>query len=529
MGYIQSNGLILDFETLKVALEKSKIFLLIFDENGEILKVSDNVPVCLKNLTNVFRILPDFSDIIKRVNKNGFSQDIITLHTPETEKIKLLTFKAKEYYWTLGEVITEQLLIDEVITEKLETLTMYLELAPVFFVVLNEKGKIAYVNNWTLEKTGYSLVEVLGKNWFDIFIPEDIKSTVKRVFDDIMNGRVEPRKTFENDIITKDGKTITVLWQNKLLTKNGKPFGTISVGVDVTEQKIRDFEEDILFSILSATSETSYHDAISKLAKILEEKCNIKRAIGRIQTHEETKFFELLNKIETNERDLYKTINYERRLDEKTLSLEMSYKALPKYATKRCLENIAAVILNFIDSVYYIQKLEEASFRDPLTKLFNRRYFVMMLQAEIRRIKRYGGDSCVVMIDLDGLKQINDTLGHDKGDLAIITLSKVMMENTRNTDVCARFGGDEFAILLPNTPLESAGLIIQRIIDKLDTLDIKEFRISISAGITKILPNDDTNGISVLKRADELLYKAKRSGKHTICIDGTEEQNNSYN
>jgi len=74
---------------------------------------------------------------------------------------------------------------------------MYLEFAPVFFVVLNEKGEIAYVNNWTLEKTGYSLVEVLGKNWFDIFIPEDIKSTVKQVFDDIMNGRVEPRKTFE--------------------------------------------------------------------------------------------------------------------------------------------------------------------------------------------------------------------------------------------------------------------------------------------------------------------------------------------
>jgi PAS domain S-box len=246
VGYIQSNGPVLDFETLKVALQKSKIFLLVFNAHGEILKASDNVPVCLKTASSVFHIFPDFSNILKSVNESGFSQDIITLRKPKAEKIKLLTFKSEEYYWTLGEVITEQLLIDEVITQKLETLTMYLEFAPVFFVVLNEKGEIAYVNNWTLEKTGYSLVEVLGKNWFDIFIPEDIKSMVKQVFDDIMNGRVELRKTFENDIIAKDGKTITVLWENKLLIKDGKPFGTISVGVDVTEQKIRNFEEDIL-------------------------------------------------------------------------------------------------------------------------------------------------------------------------------------------------------------------------------------------------------------------------------------------
>jgi len=519
VGYIQSNGPVLDFETLKAALKKSKIFLLVFNAHGEILKASDNVPVCLKTASNVFHIFPDFSNILKSVNENGFSQDIITLSKPKAEKIKLLTFKSEEYYWTLGEVITEQLLIDEVITQKLETLTMYLEFAPVFFVVLNEKGEVAYVNNWTLEKTGYSLVEVLGKNWFDIFIPEDIKSIVKQVFDDIMNGRVELRKTFENDIIAKDGKAITVLWENKLLIKDGKPFGTISVGVDVTEQKIRNFEEDILLSVLSATSETNYHDAMSKLTKTLEEKCNLKRAIGRIQTREETKSLELLDKIEANEAVSYKSLNYERRLDEKIMSLEIFYQSLPKYATERCLENIATVILNFVDRVYYIQKLEEASFRDPLTKLFNRRYFVMMLQAEIRRIKRYGGDSCIVMIDLDGLKQINDTLGHDKGDLAITTLAKVMMENTRNTDVCARFGGDEFAILLPNTPLEYARSIIQRIIDKLDALDMKEFRISISAGITKILPSDDAEGISVLKRADELLYKAKKNGKHTICVD----------
>lgn len=216
----------------------------------------------------------------------------------------------------------------------------------------------------------------------------------------------------------------------------------------------------------------------------------------------------------TDRTEYYK---FEKSTDEKTITLEMHCGTLPSYATYNCLQNVANVLINFLDRIYYIQKLEEASFRDPLTNLFNRRYFIMMLQSEIRRIKRYGGNASIVMIDLDGLKQINDTLGHDMGDLAIKTLARAMLENTRNSDICARFGGDEFAILLPNTTIQNAQLTIQRLMNYLDNLDIKEFKVSMSAGITKILPEDDTEGISVLKRADELLYKAKKKRKACYC------------
>ncbi|AMW33731.2 diguanylate cyclase [Fervidobacterium islandicum] len=524
---IQESGLVLDFETLKSALEKSKIFVITFNEQGDIVAHSENIPNFLKGRKNIFQSIPNFLEIIKLVNKAGFSQDIVTIYEPRVERVRLITLKSKDYYWILGEIITEQLLIDELISERLETLTMYLEFAPVFFVVLNEKGEITYINNWALEKTGYSLPEVLGKNWFDIFIPEEIRPTVKRVFEDIMNKNIEVRKTFENDILTKDGRLITILWENKLLVKDGKPSGAISVGVDVTEQKAKDFEEQAMLSILTVTAESNYHVGISKLANVLEEMCNIKRAVGIIQTHEETKPIEILNKIEIDDLNKFTTLHFKRNLDDRILKLEIAYETLPRYASNRFFENIATIVLSFIDRVYYIQKLEEASFRDPLTNLFNRRYFLMILQAEIRRVKRYGGDTCVVMIDLDGLKQINDTFGHDKGDFAIITLAQVMRENTRSSDIPARFGGDEFALLLPNTALNNAEIIIQRIIKTLDALNVKGFRISISAGITKILPTDDDEGISVLKRADELLYQAKKRGKHTICVDTFDERDAS--
>lgn len=176
----------------------------------------------------------------------------------------------------IGEVITEKLLVDEIISERLETLSTYLEFAPVFFVVLDENGIISYINNWTLEKTGYKFAEVIGKNWFEIFIPADIRKTLLEVFADIMDGKVELRQTYENEILAKDGSTITVLWENKLLTKGGKPYGTISVGVDVTDQKVKDFEEQVLLEILDASSDANYHASISKISRILSK--NLQRS-----------------------------------------------------------------------------------------------------------------------------------------------------------------------------------------------------------------------------------------------------------
>ncbi|WP_448376284.1 sensor domain-containing diguanylate cyclase [Fervidobacterium sp.] len=479
----------IDFDTIKSAISKSKIFILVFDENGSIISASDNAPKMIKKGENLFEIAPEFANIINTVMKNGFSEDILSIGKKNQEKIHSITFKGNVYYWTLGEIITEKLLRDELISQRLETLTMYLEFAPVFFVVLNEEGKIVYVNSWTLEKTGYSFIEVIGKDWFEIFIPNEIKDVVRNVFLDIMAGKVELRQTFENEIKTKDGKLLSVLWENKLIVKDEKPSGTISVGVDITEKKIRDFEEQILIELLSASSETNYHLSLSKMKNVLTENCNILKAVGTIESEGEIKTIELVDNASTNlissELSEIHKLSFERSQDERILKLEIAYSILPKYASQKCLENIANVLLNFIDRIYYIQKLEEASFRDPLTKLFNRRYFLMMLQAEIRRVKRYGGNSCVVMIDLDGLKRINDTFGHDKGDLAITTLAHTMISNTRNSDVCARFGGDEFAILLPQTSIENAGVTIKRIMKTLDDLDLKEFKVSMSAGITK--------------------------------------------
>ncbi len=513
------------------SLSKSPIFLILCDTNGNILSYSNNTPEFIVKNENIFNVIYGLKEFMENI-KHGSSVSLDNLFStkkskefPNIEKLRLIPIIRKDNYLILGEVVTQKVLIDEYLTERLNTLNMYLEFAPVFFVVLNKDGNIDYINSWTLKKTGYSFQEIIGKNWFEVFIPEDIRNDVFNVFKLIMDKKIELAQTYENEILTKDGKFITVLWENRLLVKDNESFGTISVGVDVTNQKIKDFEEGVLLELLNTFSESDYQRALERISAVLRNDCNFSFAKAEVITSEEIHKFLILDDTEYN-KDTQENLEglnmYEKKTEDKTLRIYTKYEKLPKYATENCIKSIVNFLFSFADKFYYLQKLEEASFKDPLTGLYNRRYFMIMLRNEIRRAKRYGIESSVIMIDLDGLKQINDTFGHDKGDLAIKTLAQAMISSTRTTDVCARFGGDEFAILLPQTSVDKAQVIAYRLretLEKFNSEGTEKFKIHFSAGITNIIKTDDDEGINTLKRADESLYKAKSLGKNLIIID----------
>jgi len=493
------------------------IFVLLTDLNGNVLRYTNNTPKCIINNRNIFRTFKGLKEFVDN-NKRMILDEVFDTGERSQEKIRVVPIKYNDMYIVFGEVVTQKLLVDEYLAQKLETLSMYLEFAPVFFIVLDKEGNIDYINSWALHKTGHTFGEVIRKNWFDIFVPDEIRDNVKKVFQKIMSGEIELVQTYENEILTKDGTQIVILWENKLILKDGKPAGSISVGVDITEKKIRYFEEEVMIDILSLFSEDNYQIAIKKIGNVLRNKFNVVSAYAKIISHDETIS---INFIEHGEEPGTNSIEETRKYEEKVIHLTIKHNDLPKYASEHCIKNVINILFSFVDRVYYIQKLEEASFKDPLTGLYNRRYFMIMLKNEVKRVKRYGFDSTVVMIDLDGLKNINDSLGHDKGDVAIKILSHGLILNTRSSDICARFGGDEFVMLLPQTNSASAKVIIDRIrefIKQTISQQKLEFEICFSAGITQILTSDDEEGIDVLKRADELLYKAKHSGKNQSAI-----------
>jgi diguanylate cyclase (GGDEF)-like protein len=162
-------------------------------------------------------------------------------------------------------------------------------------------------------------------------------------------------------------------------------------------------------------------------------------------------------------------------------------------------------------------RLKDLSFKDEVTNLYNRRFFFMRLAEEVGRYRRFGHPLSLVLLDLDRFKEVNDELGHTAGDETLREVSQLMLEHSRTDNILARYGGDEFAILLVDTAELGAACYAERIRQTLAACPLSHGRpITASLGIAS-LPNDSIASAEALFRAaDEALYEAKRSGKNTI-------------
>jgi len=163
----------------------------------------------------------------------------------------------------------------------------------------------------------------------------------------------------------------------------------------------------------------------------------------------------------------------------------------------------------------------ELAFRDGLTGIYNRRFFQEALDLEITRVHRYNRQFALIIFDLDSFKMINDDYGHTIGDLVLINICKTVQENVRATDVVARFGGDEFVIILPETDAVNATAIAEKIRSAVEALttriDDTIVKVMISIGLTSYcLAHGIRSREEVVSMADKALYIAKHSGKNRI-------------
>jgi diguanylate cyclase (GGDEF)-like protein/putative nucleotidyltransferase with HDIG domain len=165
----------------------------------------------------------------------------------------------------------------------------------------------------------------------------------------------------------------------------------------------------------------------------------------------------------------------------------------------------------------YREKLEQAS-RDPLTGLYNRRYFLEELQKEVQRSDRYGSVASLVIFDVDDFKHINDRHGHAVGDAVLREISRLADGLLRPTDSLARIGGEEFALLLPETQQLDALLMAERLRTAISRHEIlPDRRVTVSGGVSSC-PQDATSREGLQKKADGALYWAKRNGKDLCAV-----------
>ena len=158
------------------------------------------------------------------------------------------------------------------------------------------------------------------------------------------------------------------------------------------------------------------------------------------------------------------------------------------------------------------------SIHDPLTGLFNRRYFGVRLAEEYERSRRYKLPLSLIVIDADHFKRINDELGHAAGDAALVALARVLSERHRKTDVLARIGGEEFAVLLPNLGAAGARTLAEELRCRVENEEMVlpaangrvPRRLTVSCGVAELSAGDELD-FDLLRRADEMLYEAKKT------------------
>ena len=170
------------------------------------------------------------------------------------------------------------------------------------------------------------------------------------------------------------------------------------------------------------------------------------------------------------------------------------------------------------------KELELLASIDPMTKLYNRRYFTTTSAYILDLAKRDKKELSILMIDIDKFKTINDTYGHPIGDKVIIELADKLLKHQRKSDVVCRFGGEEFIILLPNTSLDGAKIVSEKIRADIEKNVIIlengfDLKFTVSIGVSIINTQDEKNIEPAIKRSDNALYKAKEGGRNRVCYE----------
>jgi diguanylate cyclase (GGDEF)-like protein len=194
---------------------------------------------------------------------------------------------------------------------------------------------------------------------------------------------------------------------------------------------------------------------------------------------------------------------------------------VPTIEKVQTLEIFAVQAVTALQSARQYEEIKRLTFIDALTPAFNHRYFQEALGKEIHRHSRTGHEMGLAMVDIDNFKRINDTFGHPVGDDILKGLVEELMANARDSDVVSRYGGEEFAIIFPDTPRISARDAANRLREVIERREFvipslnRSLRITISVGVA-IYPRDGITSADLVARADAALYYAKKNGKNQV-------------
>ena len=413
--------------------------------------------------------------------------------------------------------ITEEKRNKELLASEKEKAQNYLDIVEVLIVIINSDGVVTLINKKGCEILEYSKKEIIGKNWFDQFLPNDAVSRFKKIFSDIMDGKLKHNEYAEERILTKSGKEKTIAWHNTVIKDdNGKITAILSSGQDITnrkkaeealkesEEKYRSIFENPIIGAYKSTLDGKYIDANSALVKILGYPS--KKDLLLVDIKKELYCSEKDRPSYNKRKKPFKV--HLKKKDGSKIWIEVSSKVIYDNGKPIGYEGI---VIDITERKKAEGKLVYLSFHDSLTGIYNRTFF----SEELERLQKSRDfPISIISLDIDGLKIINDYSGHSKGDELLTTLTSLVQKAIRKSDIFARVGGDEFLILLPKTDYDKGREIIDRIIEEIENHNDKNegFPLILSTGLATSLNKVDKL-IETGRRADNAMYNEKNSKK----------------
>ena len=323
----------------------------------------------------------------------------------------------------------------------------------------------------------------------------------------------------QEEVLARIEAHLTISRQKREIQKVNQNLKEINNALEASERHFRLLVESIPVGIAMSDSQFNvlYHNRqftemtgydLSDLKNILEWFNQIKpnREDFAIDANEARRLMRSAHEIGTPVPVLETEIHYK---NQRPKIIQMHYVAVEKHGV--------SLFIDVTGQKHMEAELERLANTDVLTGINNRRHFMKIARAEWKRFQRYHCPLCLLMMDLDHFKCINDDHGHDAGDTVLLNFARHAGKALRESDILGRLGGEEFAVLLPETHRVKAVHVAERVRSSIENLDIpygkKTLKVTVSIGITEVL--DEDNGIDqVLRRSDKALYRAKNTGRN---------------
>ncbi len=431
---------------------------------------------------------------------------------------------AMNQFAVIVEDITERKLAGQALVESERRLSEILENVSAYIYLKDDKGRYLFANKPVRDLWGVSLEEVIGfgdEKFFDAETAANLRKNDRRVLD---HG--ETLRTEETNTVAGSG-TATTYWSVKLPLRreNGEIYALCGISTDISEVK-RAQEQMLLASMVYENSSESMMvtDADGDIITINPA---FTKTTGYALAEVQGKNSRILNSGRHEPaffQELWTAINTSGTWQGEVWDKRKNGEIYPKWLTINTTFNAdgtphrRVALFSDITEKKKSEKLiwQQANF-DNLTGLPNRRMFHDRLEQELKKAHRSERRLALLFIDLDHFKEINDTLGHDRGDMLLAEAAQRLQACVRETDTIARLGGDEFTIILGDLEdVHGVNRIVQCILKCLATpfaLDDDMAYVSASVGIT-IYPEDATSVDTLLKNADQAMYAAKHQGRN---------------